>query len=165
MTLQGDVEVDESYFGPKRVRGKRGRGAGGKTVVFGLLKRGGQVVTHIIPDCRKRTLQRLIRGQVDLDSVIHSDGWPGYDGLVDMGYKKHLRVNHGKNEFATRKSHINGIEAFWGYAKTRLAKYRGIREEHFYFHLKECEFRFNNRNGDIYQIILKMLRGTPLKLS
>jgi transposase-like protein len=37
----GEFEVDESYFGAKRVRGKRGRGAAGKTPVFGLLKRGG----------------------------------------------------------------------------------------------------------------------------
>ena len=41
--FQGEVEVDESYFGPKRVRGKRGRGAGGKTIVFGIFKRNGQV--------------------------------------------------------------------------------------------------------------------------
>ena len=37
------IEVDESYFGARRVRGKRGRGALGKTIVFGLLKRGDKV--------------------------------------------------------------------------------------------------------------------------
>ena len=39
----GVFEVDESYFGARRVRGRRGRGALGKTPVFGLLKRGGRV--------------------------------------------------------------------------------------------------------------------------
>ena len=52
--LNGAVEPDESCFGPRRVRGKRGRGAGGKTSVFGLCKCGGQVDTETGPDCSKK---------------------------------------------------------------------------------------------------------------
>ena len=118
--FNGEVEVDESYFGGKRIKGKRGRGAGNKTPVFGILQRGGKVYTEIVPNCAKRTLQGIIRGKVKLDSIIHSDYWRGYNGLVDIGYKKHYRVHHGDNEFATRKSHINGIESFWSFAKRRL---------------------------------------------
>jgi len=117
----GEVEVDESYFGPRRVRGKRGRGAGNKTPVFGLLKRRGKVYTEIVPDCRKATLQAIIRGRVALESVIHSDGWRGYDGLVDVGYAKHLRVEHGNNEFGFGSRHINGIESFWSFADPKGA--------------------------------------------
>ena len=138
----GQVEVDESYFGPKRVRGKRGRGAGGKTIVFGIFKRNGKVDTEIVEDCSKRSLLRVIRGQVAPRTVIHSDGWRGYDGLVDVGYKKHYRVHHATDEFARGKSHINGIESFWGYAKRRLVKFNGVPNRTFYFHLKETEFRF-----------------------
>ena len=65
----GEVEVDESYFGAQRVRGKRGRGASGKTIVFGLLKRDGKVYTEIVPDCKKATLQAIIRGQVSPETV------------------------------------------------------------------------------------------------
>jgi len=114
--LNGEIEVDESYFGARRVKGKRGRGAYGKTIVFGLLKREGKVYTEIVPDVKAATLQALIRGRVDVDSVIHSDGWRGYDGLVDIGYDKHFRVHHGENEFARGNCHINGIESFWSYA-------------------------------------------------
>ena len=64
----GEVEVDESYFGP---RGKRGRGAGRKTIVFGLLKRDAKVYTEIVDDCKKVTLQAIIRGRVSADAVIH----------------------------------------------------------------------------------------------
>lgn len=160
--VSGEVEVDESYFGARRVKGLRGRGARGKTIVFGLFKRNGRVYTEIVPDCSKRTLQGIIRGRVELESVIHSDGWRGYDGLVDLGYQKHFRVEHGSNEFANEHSHINGIESFWAYAKTRLVKFRGLQKHSFYFHLKECEFRFNHRQDDIYKILLKMLRENPL---
>ena len=124
--LLGTVEVDESYFGTRRVHGKRGRGAYGKTIVFGLLKRHGKVYTEIVPDCSKVTLQAVIRGHIESDSVIHFDGWRGYDGLVDIGFGKHLRVNHSANEFASRERHINGIESFWSYAKRRLAKFNGV---------------------------------------
>ena len=160
--VSGEVEVDESYFGARRVKGVRGRGARGKTIVFGLFKRNGRVYTEIVPDCSKHTLQEIIRGRVELESVIHSDGWRGYDGLVDLGYQKHFRVEHGANEFANKHSHINGIESFWGYAKTRLARFRGLHKHMFYFHLKECEFRFNHRHEDIYTILLKMIRKNPL---
>jgi hypothetical protein len=50
--------------------------------------------------------------------VIHSDGWKGYNGVVDFGYQKHFRVHHGKNEFAKGNAHINDIESFWGYGDT-----------------------------------------------
>lgn len=160
--FSGQIEVDESYFGPKRVRGKRGRGAGNKTIVFGLLKRDGYVYTEIIPNARKATLQGIIRGKVDLESVIHSDGWRGYHGLVDLGYATHFRVLHGENEFANKQSHINGIESFWGYAKLRLAKMKGIRREMFYYHLKETEFRFNHRRDNLYLTLLKLLRKKPI---
>ncbi len=160
--FKGEIEADESYFGPKRTKGKRGRGAGSKTIVFGLLKRNGKVYTEIVPDCSKPTLQRVIKGVVSVDSIIHTDGWRGYNGLVDMGYKKHFRVNHDKNEFANHRSHINGIENFWGIAKARLIKYRGIKKANFYFHLKESEFRFNYRKKNVYKTLLSIIRNHPL---
>ena len=160
--FNGEVEVDESYFGARRIKGKRGRGANGKTIVFGLLKRKGKVYTEIVPNCSKATLQGIIRGKVDPATVIHSDGWRGYNGLVDLGYKKHYRVDHGKNEFVRGKSHINGIESFWGFAKTRLSKFRGINKKSFYLHLKESEFRFNYRNQNLYDIILKIIKNSSL---
>ncbi len=158
----GEVEVDESYFGPQRVRGRRGCGAGNKTPVFGIYLRGGKVYTQVVPDCTKATLRAVIRGRISLQSVIHSDGWVGYDGLVDLGYQKHYRVQHNQNDFGKGKIHINGTESFWSYAKRRLAKFHGIPRKMFHLHLKECEFRFNHRKDDLYAILLELLRNNPL---
>ena len=83
---------------------------------------------------RKSTLQAIIRGKVDVESAIHSDGWHGCDGLVDVGYEKYFRVNH-KSEFTNRKCHINGIEAFWSFTKLRLSKFNGVKVN-FCLHLK-----------------------------
>lgn len=156
----GEVELDESYFGAKRVRGKRGRGARGETIVFGIYKRNGCVYTEIIPNCTKASIQAVVRGRVELSSTIHTDGFRSYDGIVHMGYKKHYRVRHSHSEFVRGLSHINGIESFWSYAKTRLSKFRGISRTTFYLHLKECELRFNYRKHDLYSLLLKITRLT-----
>ncbi|HEV7645974.1 MAG TPA: IS1595 family transposase [Pyrinomonadaceae bacterium] len=158
----GEIEVDESYFGPKRVKGKRGRGASGKTIVFGIFKRNGWVYTEIVPDCQKATLQAIIRGRVLPDVIVHSDKWRGYDGLVDVGYEKHFRVSHGDNQFASGTNHINGIESFWSFAKRRMLKFNGLRANAFFSHLKESEFRFNYRRDDLYKILLRLLQQKPL---
>src|SRR3954468_10219754 len=71
--FSGDVELDESYFGARRVRGKRGRGARGKTIVFGVYKRNGRVYTEIIPNCKKASIEAIIRGKVELSATIHTD--------------------------------------------------------------------------------------------
>jgi len=156
------IEVDESYFGARRVRGKRGRGASGKTIVFGIYKRNGSVYTEIVPNVQRKTLQNIIRGKVSLDSVIHSDGWRGYNGLVDVGYSKHLRVNHSDDVFAIGDIHINGIESFWSHAKRRLQKFNGVPPKTFYLHLKECEYRFNHRNESLQLLLLKLMERFPL---
>lgn len=154
----GVVELDESYFGAKRVRGKRGRGAFGKTIVFGIYKRNGCVYTEIVPNCSRQTLYAIIKGKVLPASTIHTDRFRTYDGIVDLGYQKHYRVNHSADEFAIGTNHINGIEGFWAFAKVRLVKFRGMRKSTFYLHLKECEFRFNYRNENLYSILLKIIK-------
>ena len=160
--FSGEVEVDESYFGAKRVKGKRGRGASGKTIVFGIYKRNGKVFTEIVPDVQRKTLQAIIRGRVGIETVIHSDSRRGYNGLVDSGYPKHFRVNHSADEFANADSNINGIESFWSYAKRRLQKFNGVKKDTFYLHLKECEYRFNHRNENLYDTLLTLLKKYPL---
>src|SRR5665811_1976224 len=71
-------------------------------------------------------------------------------------------VIHSDNEFVVGVNHINGIESFWSFAKRRLQKFNGIAPHTFYLHLKECEWRFNHRNDNIYLQLLKLLRTQPL---
>jgi transposase len=157
----GEFELDESYFGAKRVRGKKGRGAAGKTPVFGLLKRDGKVYVEIVQNCTKEQLMPIIQGKILEGSTINTDGWKAYDGLVLNGYQ-HYRVFHSHNEFARGKCHVNGIESFWSYCKRRLAKFNGLTDEKFILHLKECEFRFNNRKQNLYETLLEILRKNPI---
>ena len=158
----GEIELDESYFGARRIRGVRGRGAKGKVPVFGMLKRGDKVYTQIVKNCSMSELMPIIKGKADKNTIIYTDGFKTYNGLADYGYKKHFRIKHSDNNFAKGHNHINGIENFWGLCKVRLGKYRGIHKHKFYLHIKECEFRYNFRNQNLYLFLLKNFRKHKL---
>jgi transposase len=143
LRLSGEVEVDESYFGGHQ-KGKRGRGAGGKIPVFGLLKRQGIVKVLIPENVQQAALHKAIKTHVIPDSIVYSDGYRAYNNLDLEGFQ-HIRINHNE-VFVQGKVHINGIENFWGFAKRRLKLYHGGFKANFYLFLKEMEFRFNNRD-------------------
>ena len=121
----GEIEVDESYFGGRR-KGKRGRGAGGKVPVFGLLKRGGKVYTAMIPNARTATLMPIMERMIRPDSILYTDGFSSYDAL-DVSDFHHVRINHSER-FVDERSHINGIENFWNQAKRHLRRFNGVWE-------------------------------------
>mgnify|MGYP001567243172 CR=1 FL=1 len=155
--ITNGVEIDESYFGPRRQRGKRGRGARGKIVVLGLLKRNGKVYAQIIPDASREEILPIIRATVRSGADIYTDGWRSYDALAVYGYN-HKKVNHQKNEFSREDVHINGVESFWSWTKRRLAKFNGIPKSLFGTTLLESEWRFNHRR-DILQAVRKLTRN------
>jgi len=138
----GEIELDESYFGGVR-KGKRGRGAAGKVVVFGILKRGGKVCAQVIQDTRTDTLMPIIRHKIQPDSIVYTDSYRSYNAL-DISEFHHHRINHSTHFAQAKFNHINGIENFWSQAKRVLRKYNGIPKQNFNLFLKECEFRFND---------------------
>lgn len=165
--FRGEVEIDESYFGPTRTRGHKGLGNPRKAPVFGILERGGRVHCQIVKNCSRSTLLAIIEGRVHLSADITTDGFRSYDGLVEAGFSRHHRINkYYQREhpvFAENGVHINGIESFWSYAKRRHQKFNGLRRASFPAFLKETEFRFNNRDKDLYKILLGSCKINPLR--
>jgi len=157
----GEIEADESYFGGVR-KGRRGRGAGGKVPVFGLLKRAGKVHAVMIADARSATLAGIIRDCVRPESVVYTDSFASYN-VLDVSEFLHKRVNHTEN-FVANGAHINGIENFWNQAKRHLRRYNGIPRTHFHLFLKECEWRFNYRPASrLRATLLDWAQITPPK--
>lgn len=151
------IEIDESYFGPRRVRGKAGRGAGKKIIVLGIRKRHGKVYCEVISDAGKAEILPIVRATVKRGADIYTDGWRSYDALAVYGFN-HKKVNHAKDEFVREKDiHVNGIESFWSFTKRRLAKFNGIPKRLFSTYLLESEWRFNHRN-DILEEVRKLVR-------
>ena len=108
--FDGPVEIDESYFGGRR-KGRRGRGAGGKVAVFGILQRGGRVYAQMIADCGRATLVPIVRRKVKPASVVYSDGWSGYDTLSVEGYE-HERIDHDAELVADGAGTSTGSRTF-----------------------------------------------------
>lgn len=155
--LNGEIEIDESYFGGRR-KGKRGRGAFNKVPVFGILERDGIVKVEVIRDVTAESILSMTIKTVRRGSIVYTDKFRSYDALMFCGYR-HLRVDHGKR-FAIGKVYINGLEGFWSYAKERLIKFHGVSKEKFPFYLKEMEFRYNNRHKTLFALLVQNLCNT-----
>ena len=156
-TLSGEIELDEAYFGGRR-KGRRGRGAAGKSVVFGLLERDGRVYTKVVEHVSADTLMAHIQTTTRKGSVYYTDAFRGYQSL--RRYGKHHTVNHTKSLVDRRtKNHINGIEGFWAFAKHILYNYRGVSKYHFPMYLKEIEYRFNHRRDNLFKLFLHTFFG------
>lgn len=158
----GEVEIDQAEFGGrgrKRMQALLKRYAKQlphreymekakeirkehKVLVFGILQRQGRVYAHIVKRSNAKTLVPVIRLVVEDTSTIYSDQWRGFSKLSLDGYT-HKSVNHSEEYVDSRGNHINGIEAFWSYAKRRVMKFNGIARTTLPLHIKECEWRYN----------------------
>ena len=154
--LSGEIEIDESYFGGQR-KGKRGRGATGKSIVFGLLERNGRVYTRVVSNVSAETLMEIIRKKTRKGSVYYTDTFKSYNSLKRWG--KHHRLNHAKAFTYRGKNHINGIEGFWSFAKHKLYNYPGVSKSNFVLYLKEMEWRYNHRKENLLKQLLAVYFG------
>jgi transposase len=145
--MGGHVEIDEAYVGGRSKGGKRGRGSPTKTVVFGMLERGGIVRAGPIPNFRQDTVEPIIRINVVRGSTISTDEHVAYADLRRGGEYVHGRVSHGKKEYVRGIHHVNSLEGYWSHLK------RGIRgthihvsRKHLWKYVSEFSYRYNMRS-------------------
>jgi transposase-like protein len=145
--LDGHVEVDETIVGG-RVRGIKNRGRArvkGKSTVFGMVERGGDVITRVVPDAKKATLSPIITENVQQGSTISSDEWAAYKQLDKAGYN-HGTCDHGNEEWVNGIHHTNSIEGFWSRLKNSIkGTYIHVSPKHLSKYLGEFEYRYNMR--------------------
>jgi hypothetical protein len=150
--LGGQVEVDETYIGGKarnmhkdrkvRVQ-KEGRNIGGKSVVLGMLERGGKVRATVVPDRGGPTMRENVQGNVEHGTEIHSDEH-GNTWKMEDDYT-HKIVNHLET-YVSGNVHTNGVENFWSLLKRGLnGTYVSVEPFHLFRYVDEQAFRFNNR--------------------
>ena len=148
--LNNHVEVDETYVGGKR-RGRKqgftGRAAKGKTIVFGILERDGELFTKVVPNASQKSLITPILEQVPIGTRISSDEWPSYKILGRLGYD-HRTVEHGRKVWARGDTHVNTLEGFWSMLKRSLrGTHIHVSPKHLPKYLGEFEFRWNLRHA------------------
>lgn len=149
--LSGTVEVDETFIGgkarnmhlAKRKKTITGRGATGKTVVMGMLERGGKVKAHVIAERDKATLQGKVAEHVEAGSHVMTDELVSYWGL-EQSYT-HSVINHAER-YVDGIVSTNGMENFWSLLKRGLnGTYVAVEPFHLFRYIDEQAFRFNNR--------------------
>ena len=136
-----------------------GQGAGGpaktqetsKHPIFGIYVRDGAIYTELVSGPSEKTYRALLKGKIPPENIVQAEGWRSYDGLVDVGHDKYVRI--GKAEKTTK---IDAIEAFWSFVKRRLAKFNGANRN-FDLHLKECEWRYNRTLPELLARISHLL--------
>jgi len=152
ISLEGDeVEMDETYVGPKRQRGsKRGRPAandGKKTCVVGAVERGGKVIAIAATDASSKTLHGIAKEYILPDSIVYTDEWTGYNGLEKMNGYEHRRINHSAGVYVVGDIHTNTIEGFWSLVKRGIGGvYHSVSKKYLQTYLDEYSFRYNHRN-------------------
>ncbi|MCW5688491.1 MAG: IS1595 family transposase [Pseudolabrys sp.] len=149
--LRGHVEMDEAYVGGRRHGGKRGRGAEGKTIVFGMVERGGRLVAEVIPDVKQATLRNAVLRNVKEGATVSSDELVSYGLLEGDGYQ-HGHVRHGAKEWSYYDyrhgafHHTNTIESFWHLFKASVrSTHIHVSPKHMARYLREFTFRANHR--------------------
>lgn len=143
--FSGDVEVDETYVGGVR-KGKRGRGAAGKTAVVGVVERKGSVTAIVVPDTKAATVLPIVESTVEKGATVHTDEYPVYNALASKGYD-HQRVTHSEGQFVDGNSHTNSAEGFWAQVKNAVnGVHHGVDPKYLQHYVNEYAFRYGHRN-------------------
>lgn len=164
--LRGIIEADETYVGPKDVRGLSGRGAGKKTIVFALIERHGRVRSFKVDDVKARTLQQLIRENVSGMAHIMTDSFWSYRGLRRQ-FAGHHTVDHGR-EYVRGVIHTNFAESYFSLLKRGiLGSFHHVSERHMQRYLDEFNFRWTHRklsDGERTEQAIRSVEGKRLTL-
>lgn len=148
----------------KRERRITGTGGKDKTVVMGILERGGKVRTAVMPSRKKKALQAEVRKHVEAGSALYTDALLSYDGLA--GDWAHQVVDHVVR-YVDGRVHTNGLENFWSLLKRGLSgTYVSVEPFHLFRYLDEQSFRYNNRiemdDYDRFELALSQITGKRL---
>jgi len=159
--LSGQVEVDETYVGGRH-KGKRGRGAFGKTMVIGAAQREGRIVAKTGSDASSDTLLPFITDHVLPESTVYTDELPSYNPVGKSGYV-HRRIHHASRIYVMGDIHTNTVEGFWSLLKRGVGGvYHAASQKHLQSYLDEYSFRYNHRNDEqpMFTTVLKQIEKT-----
>jgi transposase-like protein len=155
--LSGHVEADETYVGGKMLGRGHAAKMSNKTIVFGAVERGGEIITRVIPDTTSETIEPLVYESVAPGSTISTDDARVYRPLAAL--YRHDAVNHSEKEYVRGEVHTNTIEGFWSIMKRSIrGTHVHVSRRHLPKYLGEFEFRWNMR-GMQYFMMDRLLKA------
>ena len=159
------VQIDEMYFTKSKEYFPKWKLPYDEIPVFGIVTSQGMAYARPVEKANKECVFPVILGCLAMGATVFTDASVLYKGLSGLGFK-HKFVNHSMMEFARTEDGLrvttNRIEGFWGWTRSRMAKFKGVRWENIEQHIAESVWRFNHRQDDIYKLLLDELRARPL---
>jgi transposase-like protein len=154
--LKDFVEVDETFIGGKnknrhwnkKVPNSQGRSWKDKVPVLGMLERGGNLITQVIPNTRQNTLEPIIRAYIEKGSNVYTDEWYRHSNLSEN--YNHQWINHCAKRYVSGRTTTNSIESIWSHLKRMVyGIYHWVSKKHLSKYVDEFTLRFNTREyGD-----------------
>lgn len=166
--LSGEIELDETYVGGRKpkVKGFTGRGAKGKTIVFGMVQRDGMLRAGPVPNVKRATLEPLIARNIQRGSTIFTDEFSAYANLREFGYR-HEKVSHSTKEYVRGDVHVNTLEGYWSIVKRSIrGTHVHVSSKHLWKYISEFSYRYNMRehdSGTMFQNLVLSLQQPRLK--
>lgn len=157
--LSGQVEVDETYIGGRK-RGKRGRGASGKSIVMGMVERNGNAIAQVIPNAKSKTLLPMVEARVARENktIIFTDEFPSYKNVEKLGYG-HEIVQHAAKQYVFGSAHVNTVEALWSTIKRGIdGVNHSVSPLYLQSYLDAYVYRYNHRKDEtpIFRTLLNL---------
>lgn len=161
LQLSGNVEADETYFGPRKP-GKRGRGSSGKAILVGVVEREGSIAATHVNDVSAKTVVGHIMEHVAPESTVITDEFTSYRRLTKQGFV-HRKVRHRRKQYVNGTLHTNTIEGFWSQLKRSIhGTFHHVSRKHLQKYVNEFSYRYNRRKSKIPMFCLLLPRvGEP----
>lgn len=129
---------------------------------FGVLVTDGKIFVEPIKNEHGGRIKKLVTGKYKEENDELLKKWREYDGLLSIERSLQIYLNFGKTMRTEKPENVTIAEDFFIFVKERIWKFYGISRKHFFMHLKECEFRYNHRSDNIYELLLNMAKEKPL---
>jgi len=155
VVLTGKIEADETLYGGK-FHGKRGWGSENKSCIFGMVERGGKMITKVVPDRLRTTLFPIIVNHTTEDSTLYTDDFKGYRTVAkDCSIEGHEIVSHIQKQWVNGDCHTQTMDGHWSIVKRSIrGTYTSVSKKYLQNYLNEFTFRFNHRNdSEIFNTI------------
>ncbi len=141
---------------------EKGESSNGLTRLIGIAKNNGKISCHIIPEKKMAQLQYSNASRENGNRYRFVGEGEYYAGLIDLKRMKYFKLKSGGNETHRNGGGIDICEGFWGIARGRLQRFRGLKTSTLPLHIRECEFRYNHSQKELYPLLLRIIREQPL---
>lgn len=160
--MQGDscrIDMLEDEIGRKHLVLKN---ASDSLLLLGIMQESGKIRSRLIPENVFRKIKDVIAQRKRNKDLPCDEALTQFNGLVDLSKMRYVKLKEREKNVDLQHNEIDICSGFWGFTRSRLYQFRGLKKEMLLLHIRECEFRYNNNRNDLAAILLQWFEERPL---